>query len=187
MAKWHVAPLRFAPAFRVLGVCEHSWLRYNNKLNNINCTKCRVSFLYKMSGFVFVRNVWFRFCTKCLVLVFVRDVVRTKCVYELSCPRKKSIFSSSLSVNLSKIKPYRTPEWNEKLSNYIACIQAAEIIEKKHFEWKDEVQTNWSKNSMTERYWSQSAEKRHRRYFRNVIKTRSSYFSQNVHSNIYQN
>ena len=56
--------------------------------NNINCTKCRVSFLYEMSDFVFVRNVWFRFCTKCLVLVFVRDVVCTKCrVYELSCPR----------------------------------------------------------------------------------------------------
>ena len=26
MAIWHVAPLRFAPAFRALGVCEHSWL-----------------------------------------------------------------------------------------------------------------------------------------------------------------
>ena len=23
MAIWHVAPLRFAPAFRALGVCEH--------------------------------------------------------------------------------------------------------------------------------------------------------------------
>ena len=31
------------------------------------CTKGLVSFLYEMSGFVFVRNVWFRFCTKCLV------------------------------------------------------------------------------------------------------------------------
>ena len=38
-----------------------------------------------MLGFIFVRNVWFRFCTKCLVsllyemsgLVFVRDVVCT--------------------------------------------------------------------------------------------------------------
>ena len=30
MAKWHVAPLRFAPAFRALGVCEHIWLRYKN-------------------------------------------------------------------------------------------------------------------------------------------------------------
>ena len=48
---------RFAPAFRALGVCEHSWLRYNNKLYNINCTKCGVSFLYEMSGFVFVRDV----------------------------------------------------------------------------------------------------------------------------------
>ena len=87
MAKWHVAPLRFVPAFRALEVCEHSWLRYNNKLYNINCTKCRVSFLYELSGFIFVRNVWFRFCTKCLVLVFVRDVVCTECrVYELSCP-----------------------------------------------------------------------------------------------------
>ena len=25
-----VAPLRFAPAFRALGVCEHIWLRYKN-------------------------------------------------------------------------------------------------------------------------------------------------------------
>ena len=25
MAIWHVAPLRFAPAFRALGVCEHVW------------------------------------------------------------------------------------------------------------------------------------------------------------------
>ena len=25
MAAWHVAPLRFAPAFRALGVCEHIW------------------------------------------------------------------------------------------------------------------------------------------------------------------
>ena len=25
MAIWHVAPLRFAPAFRTLGVCEHIW------------------------------------------------------------------------------------------------------------------------------------------------------------------
>ena len=25
MAKWHVAPLRFAPAFKALGVCEHIW------------------------------------------------------------------------------------------------------------------------------------------------------------------
>ena len=24
MAIWHVAPLRFAPVFRALGVCEHS-------------------------------------------------------------------------------------------------------------------------------------------------------------------
>ena len=32
MAIWHVAPLRFAPAFRALGVCEHSWLRYDNYL-----------------------------------------------------------------------------------------------------------------------------------------------------------
>ena len=24
MATWHVAPLRFAPAFRTLGACEHS-------------------------------------------------------------------------------------------------------------------------------------------------------------------
>ena len=30
MAIWHVAPLRFAPAFRALGVCEHIWLRYKN-------------------------------------------------------------------------------------------------------------------------------------------------------------
>ena len=30
MAKWHVAPLRFAPAFRALGVCEHISLRYKN-------------------------------------------------------------------------------------------------------------------------------------------------------------
>ena len=29
MAIWHVAPLRFAPAFRALGVCEHIWLRYD--------------------------------------------------------------------------------------------------------------------------------------------------------------
>ena len=69
MAKWHVAPLRFAPAFRALAVCEHSWLRYDNKLYNINCTKCRVSFLYKISSFVFVRNVWFWF------------------LYEMSCVR----------------------------------------------------------------------------------------------------
>ena len=27
---WHVAPLRFAPAFRALGVREQSWLRYND-------------------------------------------------------------------------------------------------------------------------------------------------------------
>ena len=26
----HVAPLRFAPAFCALGVCEHIWLRYKN-------------------------------------------------------------------------------------------------------------------------------------------------------------
>ena len=25
MAIWHVAPFRFAPAFRALGVCEHIW------------------------------------------------------------------------------------------------------------------------------------------------------------------
>ena len=25
MAIWHVAPLRFAPAFRALGVCERIW------------------------------------------------------------------------------------------------------------------------------------------------------------------
>ena len=25
MAIWHVAPLRFAPAFRALGVCQHIW------------------------------------------------------------------------------------------------------------------------------------------------------------------
>ena len=25
MAKWHVAPLPFAPAFRALGLCEHIW------------------------------------------------------------------------------------------------------------------------------------------------------------------
>ena len=25
MAIWHVAPFRFAPAFRSLGVCEHIW------------------------------------------------------------------------------------------------------------------------------------------------------------------
>ena len=31
------------------------------------CTKCLVSFLYEMSGFFFVRNVWFRFGTKCRV------------------------------------------------------------------------------------------------------------------------
>ena len=49
-----------------------------------------------MSGFVFVRNVWFRFCTKCLILVFVRDVVCTKCrVYELSCPLDKVILLGS--------------------------------------------------------------------------------------------
>ena len=30
MAIWHVAPLRFVSAFRALGVCEHSWLRYRN-------------------------------------------------------------------------------------------------------------------------------------------------------------
>ena len=30
MAIWHVAPLRFAPAFRELGVCEHIWPRYKN-------------------------------------------------------------------------------------------------------------------------------------------------------------
>ena len=57
---------------------------------NINCTKCRVSFLYEMSCFVFVRNVWFHFCTKCLVLVLYEMSgfgFCTKCrVYELSCP-----------------------------------------------------------------------------------------------------
>ena len=35
MAKWHVAPLRLAPAFRALGVCKHSWLRYNNYSDRI--------------------------------------------------------------------------------------------------------------------------------------------------------
>ena len=35
MAIWHVAPLRFAPAFRALGVCEHRWLRYNNYSDKI--------------------------------------------------------------------------------------------------------------------------------------------------------
>ena len=30
MAIWHVALLRFAHAFRALGVCEHIWLRYKN-------------------------------------------------------------------------------------------------------------------------------------------------------------
>ena len=30
MAIWHVAPLRFAPVFRALGVCEHIWLRCKN-------------------------------------------------------------------------------------------------------------------------------------------------------------
>ena len=30
MAIWHVVPLRFAPAFRALEVCDHSWLRYHN-------------------------------------------------------------------------------------------------------------------------------------------------------------
>ena len=30
MVIWHVAPLRFAPAFRALGVCEHIWLRCRN-------------------------------------------------------------------------------------------------------------------------------------------------------------
>ena len=63
------------------------------------CTKCLVSLLYEMSGFVFVRNVWFRFCTKCLVLVFVRDVCTKSRVYELSCPpplsRKYSVFFSN--------------------------------------------------------------------------------------------
>ena len=68
--------LRFAPAFRALGVCEHSWLRYNNRLYNINCTKCRVSFLYEMSGFVFVRNVWFWFL---YAMSCVRNVVCTNC------------------------------------------------------------------------------------------------------------
>ena len=33
---WHVAPRRFAPAFRALGVCEHSWLRYNNLERNLS-------------------------------------------------------------------------------------------------------------------------------------------------------
>ena len=59
----------FAPTFRALRVCEHSWLHYNNKLYNINCTNFRVSFLYEMSGFAFVRNVWFWF------------------LYEMSCVR----------------------------------------------------------------------------------------------------
>ena len=35
MAMWHIARLRFAPAFRALGVCEHSWLRYNNNSDKI--------------------------------------------------------------------------------------------------------------------------------------------------------
>ena len=48
------------------------------------CTKCRVSFLYKMTGFIFVRNVEFYFCTKCLVSFLyeisrVRNVVGTNC------------------------------------------------------------------------------------------------------------
>ena len=30
MAIRHVAPLRFASAFRAIGVCEHIWLRYKN-------------------------------------------------------------------------------------------------------------------------------------------------------------
>ena len=40
MAVWHVAPLRFAPAFRALGVCEHIWLRYRNFLftHSASCT-----------------------------------------------------------------------------------------------------------------------------------------------------
>ena len=61
---------------------------------NINCTKCRVSFLYEMSCFVFVRNVLFRFCTKCLVSLlyemsgfgFVRNVWFWF-LYEMSCVR----------------------------------------------------------------------------------------------------
>ena len=32
---WHVAPLRFAPAFRALGVCEHSWLRFKQFRRNL--------------------------------------------------------------------------------------------------------------------------------------------------------
>ena len=69
-----------------------------------------------MSGFIFIRNVLFRFCTKCLVSLLyemsgfgfctrcrvyemscVRNVVCTKCrVYELSCPRIQ-LFESVLN------------------------------------------------------------------------------------------
>ena len=115
---------RFAPAFRALGVCEHSWLRYNNKFYSINCTKCRVSFLYEMSGFVFVRNVWFRFCTKCLVLVFVRDVVCTKCqVYELSCPHTTIHLNSVAKVVvLLKINIPRGERASKQISSADQCL-----------------------------------------------------------------
>ena len=35
MAIWHVAPLRFIPEFRALGLCEHSRQRYNNNSDKI--------------------------------------------------------------------------------------------------------------------------------------------------------
>ena len=120
MAIWHVAPLRFAPAFRTLGECEHSWLRYNNKLYYINCTKCRISFLYEMSDFIFVRNVWFRVCTKCLVLAFVRDVVCTKCRapgFDTKIESKSWLNSINSSIRLLSNGIISSPElFNRQLS-----------------------------------------------------------------------
>ena len=44
-----------------------------------------------MSGFIFVRNVWFRFCTKCLVSLLYEmsgfGFCTRCCVYEMSCVR----------------------------------------------------------------------------------------------------
>ena len=51
MAIWHVAPLRFAPAFRALGVCEHIWsYSLRGHLGNIIVAEMDWNFVAQMPG-----------------------------------------------------------------------------------------------------------------------------------------
>ena len=96
-----------------------------------------------MSGFIFVRNVWFRFCTKCLVSLLYEMSgfgFRTRCrVYEFSCVQivvpPHSSFSLQLHLQVySLAQNPRETEWSfEVLFDFQKNFQQSGLICLAHF------------------------------------------------------